>query len=201
MEPSYKFEGLSKSERKKLKREIYRVQKHKEETWTKFKNYAVVLGIVAGALAVGYFALKELSKPQPGQYVTSLGNRHLKDIKESHEPYNSLPPTSGPHLGDKAGWGIRGESIPDELQLHNLEDGGIMVQYNCSEDTNGCTKLVDQLTSVVRKYKDKVTMAPYPNLDTKIALTAWTRIDKFNEFDAERVERFIKAFKGVDHHQ
>lgn len=43
-------------------------------------------------------------------------------------------------------------------------------------------------------------MAPYPKLDTKIALTAWTRIDKFNDFDEERIQKFIKAFKGIDHH-
>ncbi len=44
---------------------------------------------------------------------------------------------------------------------------------------------------LVKKYSDKVLMAPYQKLDAKIALTAWTRLDKFNDFDTERIEKFI----------
>jgi hypothetical protein len=34
----------------------------------------------------------------------------------------------------------------------------------------------------------------------KIALTAWSRIDKFNELDEERIVRFIDAYIDIDHH-
>jgi hypothetical protein len=44
-------------------------------------------------------------------------------------------------------------------------------------------------------------LAPYPQLDSRIALTAWTRLDKFNEFDESRIDRFIEAYIGVDHHK
>ena len=37
--------------------------------------------------------------------------------------------------------------------------------------------------SVVRRYSDKVLMAPCPDLGSRIALTAWNRIDKFDGFD------------------
>ena len=67
-----------------------------------------------------------------------------------------------------------------------------------SQDRIG--KLVERLSGIVKKYPDKVAMAPYPKLDTKIALTTWTRIDKFNEYNQERIAKFIKAFKGIDHH-
>ena len=89
-----------------------------------------------------------------------------------------------------------------------------MVQYNCTPDGDSqkeatdsaegqdeCQKLVAGLTAVIKKYKDKVILAPYPQLDTKIALTAWTKLDKFNEFSKERIEKFIKAYRGIDHHR
>ena len=71
-----------------------------------------------------------------------------------------------------------------------------MVQYDCDD----CEELVDQLAGVVRRYHEHVILAPYPNLDNRIALTAWGRIDKFDEFDENRVVTFIDAYTGLDHH-
>ena len=206
-------EGLSKKERKKMKREFYRGQMNKQLFMGKIKKYTVIGIIITFALMSGYWLINEASKPLPGEFVPSLGNKHIQNITDSHDPYNSVPPTSGTHLGGKAQWGVSDSPIPDELQLHNLEDGGIMVQYNCTPSANlqnettlsaevqdECNQLVKNLTSKVKKYSDKVTMAPYPKLDSKIALTAWTRIDKFNDFDAQRIEKFINAFRGIDHH-
>lgn len=55
-----------------------------------------------------------------------------------------------------------------------------------------CHKLVDQLIAVYeKKGRVRLIVIPRPNLDSRIALTAWTYIDKFNEFDAKRIEKFI----------
>lgn len=207
-------EGLSKKERKKLKREFYREQMNKQMRREKLKKYGIIGVISLIILAGGYLFINQATKPQPGQLVADLGNRHLQSATESHDPYNSLPPTSGPHLGDIAKWGISDTPIPDELQVHNLEDGGIMVQYNCTPVSGGqkeassagaqsdeCNQLISELSDIVKKHREEVVLAPYPKLDTKIALTAWTRIDKFNDFDKVRVEKFIGAFTGIDHHR
>jgi hypothetical protein len=45
-----------------------------------------------------------------------------------------------------------------------------------------------------------VVLAPYPELDRCIAMTAWTRIDKMDDLDDRRVVRFIEAYRGIDHH-
>jgi hypothetical protein len=37
-------------------------------------------------------------------------------------------------------------------------------------------------------------------MESRIALTAWNRIDRFDEFDQDRIVRFIRAFRGKDHH-
>ena len=207
-------EVLPKKERRKLKREFNREQMNKQRRLEKLQKYGIITAAFLVFLAGGYWFIREVSKPKPGEFVPSLGNKHIQNITDSHESYNSLPPTSGTHVNNKAPWGVSGSPIPDELQIHNLEDGGIMVQYNCTphedsqkeatdaaEDQDECQKLVAQLTEVVQKYKDKVILAPYPKLDAKIALTAWTRLDKFNQFDQERIEIFIKSYRGIDHHR
>ena len=73
-----------------------------------------------------------------------------------------------------------------------------MVQYNCP---GGCEELVAQLGEIVSRYDEQVVLAPYPDMDTTIALTAGGWIDKLDAFDRERVERFIEAYRGIDHHQ
>jgi hypothetical protein len=45
-----------------------------------------------------------------------------------------------------------------------------------------------------------VILAPYPGMKNRIALTAWTRLETLDDFDETRVERFIKAYRGIDHH-
>lgn len=207
------FDQLSKHERKEFKRHFYREQQQKQASLGQIKKYGITMCIFLFVLWGGYVLFKELSKPQPGEFVISLGNKHIQRITDEHETYNSLPPTSGTHVGGKASWGVSSSPIPDELQLHNLEDGGVGIQFNCAPGVSSqnnatpsaqvedeCKQLVDVLATIAKKYPDKVFMAPYPALDTRIALTAWTRIDKFNDIDVERIEKFIQAFKGIDHH-
>ena len=50
-------------------------------------------------------------------------------------------------------------------------------------------------------YDRQVVLAPYPGMKTRIALTAWTRLDAFDEYDEGRIVRFIRAYRGIDHHK
>lgn len=82
-----------------------------------------------------------------------------------------------------------------------------------SED---CQKLVEDLTKVYEKKKlttnneqssssSKLIVVPHLGMDTKIALTAWTYVDKFNpstssglsDIDKERIVKFIDAHRGM----
>lgn len=154
----------------------------------------VIGGAIILLLIVGFVVFNE-AQPEPGEPVADLGNRHIQPPQTA--TYNSTPPTSGPHYGNLARWGIHEEPIPNELQVHNLEDGGVMVQYNCPD---GCDELVQQLEEVVSRYDTGVILAPYPDMDARIALTAWTRILKLEEFDEARITNFINAYRGIDHH-
>lgn len=151
----------------------------------------------AGLIVLLIFALPlyEALRPQPGMAMPSEGNLHIQYPQTA--TYNTSPPTSGPHYTQLARWGIHDKPIVDELQVHNLEDGGIMVQYNCP---TGCEDLVTQLERVVRRYDEHVILAPYPDMDARIALTAWGRMDTLEGFDEERIVAFIEAYRGKDNH-
>ena len=61
-----------------------------------------------------------------------------------------------------------------------------MTHYDCTE---GCPALVDRLKSIVGDHGEEVILEPYPNMGSRIGLTAW-----------QRIGRFIRAYRGVDHH-
>ena len=159
------------------------------------RTVALVLCAAAVAVVVGYFAYRAAAD-LPGLKVADQGNRHIASETTPHEPYNSDPPTSGPHLPYIAPWGVHTRPIPRELQVHNLEDGGVLVQYNCE-----CPEIVDRLRAIVTKYDRHVVLAPYPDMKSRIALTAWTRIETMDTLDETRVRRFIDAYRGIDHHK
>jgi len=159
------------------------------------KTVIAVAAAVLASVVVGYFAYRAQAN-LPGVQFPDQGNLHIASADSPHTPYNSDPPTSGPHLPYIAPWGVHTRPIVRELQVHNLEDGGVLVQYNCE-----CPDLVAKLAAIVQRFDRNVILAPYPGMKHKIALTAWTRIDTLDELDEGRVTRFIEAYRGIDHHK
>ena len=152
------------------------------------------IGAVAALLIISLF-LPSLNfnfggdtRDGPGLSFPIQGRAHIAP-EESHPPYNTTPPTSGWHYENPAPWGVSSLPIPDEVQVHNLEHGGIMLQYDCDD---GCDDLVQNLTQVASRYRHTI-VAPYSEMDTRIALTAWGWIDTFDEFEQTRVVDFIET--------
>jgi hypothetical protein len=194
---------MSRTERKRAAREAKQAEREKakgKQTAAQLTQKVVVYGVAALLVAgVAYWGYDRLNAGSPGEFIPSLGNRHVSEVEAGLTKYNSDPPTSGPHFPMVARWGIHEQPVTKELQVHNLEDGGVAVQYNCPPTTEECKTLVQKLTSIVLRY-DHVILAPYPGLSHKIALTAWTRIDKSNDFDEKRIARFIEKYIHIDHH-
>jgi hypothetical protein len=116
--------------------------------------------------------------------------------------YPSSPPASGPYLPFAADWGVHEVPVPLPLQVHNLLDGGVALQWSCPR---GCPDLVEDLEAYARE-NEQVLVAPYPWLDTdgeegpRLALTAWGRIELLDDFDRDRIDAFVEAWGGKDHH-
>lgn len=161
----------------------------------------VVLGI-AWSVYANVTATK--AAPPPGHKVAAQeppAGIHIQRLPNggvpTHTPYNSTPPTSGPHFSDQTSptyWGVHTQPVINEIQVHNLEHGGIMLQYNC--DCPDVVKLFDEFADPKTGYPTKVIAAPYPWMpkDT-VAMTAWNYLwtGKPGEVNADLVRRFIKA--------
>ncbi len=143
----------------------------------------IALAVIGG---ITWFIVQEANKP--GQGVAQIPSQHIQSVDAPHS-YNNDPPTSGPHLGGQASWGVSSIPITKELQLHNLEDGGVVINYRPDLDKG----MVDKLAELARSYPSDILMAPYPGLANAIVLTAWNRVDRLDTLDEARIKRFVNA--------
>ena len=139
----------------------------------------------------------------PGQFFASQGGAHLNTgtvypvcgEQITEDCYASNPPASGPMDSATVQRGIYDEPQPREQLVHNMEHAGVIVWYNCAE----CEEEISALRKIVEDYgRDGrlLVMTPYSEMEADtIALTGWTRLDKFrvDEFDERRVRRFIET--------
>ncbi len=96
---------------------------------------------------------------------------------------------------------VQSSKFPPAALAHETEEEHEEPEATAGADISGwrndqgCQDLVSELKSVMEKSKAKrLILAPRPNLDSKIALTAWGRIDKMDEVDENRILRFIRAY-------
>lgn len=111
-----------------------------------------------------------------------------------------LPPTDMQgHVEANPASHILKEPMPIAIQKHMLEhaDGtggrpGVIINYNC-DDYNCGSDLIEKLENFTYQY-DYVYVAPFKNMDAKIALTKLNRIEILEEYDRERIDNFIIEF-------
>lgn len=195
---------LTKKERRALRRQEKETGQLAENRSNKIKKAVtrVSVGLIIAGVIVGlgtYFRQRE--RDLPGQLISEMGSRAHIASDSAHEPYNSNPPTSGPHYSAPTKAGVYSEQAADEILVHNMEHGHVIIWYKCSEQKpfdQGCKDEREKMRKMVEEEFDerKVVLMPRVELDTRFALTAWERLDKFNDFDEERVRRFIKAYRN-----
>lgn len=146
---------------------------------------------------VGVNVYREASLP--GERFRSQGNVHVS-LGAATPSYNSEPPTSGWHTPQLAAWGSYVDEAPaDQLLVHNMEDGGVVLWYRAgSVDEN--RERVAQLEEVVGSRWPRTVIVPREGLETPYVLTAWTRLQRFETFDLDAKRVFLDAFHGIDHH-
>ena len=178
-----------------------------EETGPPAWRKALVPGLIGLAVVAGGTALVMLDPPLPGEEYVSMGNAHLASIDEPHEAYNSKPGSSGPHFGSLAGWEVHETPVPEELFIHNLEDRGVVLAYNCPD---GCPDLADGLAEIYAEERGNILVTPFEGeiadkagTKYRAAAVAWARVYHFDELNDEtigEIKAFILAFEGIDHH-
>jgi hypothetical protein len=107
---------------------------------------------------------------------------HVEQLEEDFE-YNLSPPATGPHNPIPAPWDVYTEPVEQFRLVHNLEHGGVIIQYG--EDVPQST--VDQIVDWYRDDPNGIVIAPLPELDDQIALAAWVTPDADPEAAGEGV--------------
>ena len=165
---------------------------------------AVWVAVGVAFLAMLAYLVWQEAQPEirPGADVPILQPDHIP-VGSPHAPYNSEPPTSGPHYDSPAQAGFYEEAPPDEQLVHNLEHGHVIIWYNCSDlSEEGCTELKEQIREVMSRSGNsnitgtlKLVAVPRPSLDTRLALTSWGRLHTMDEFDRQTIQDFIRYFR------
>ncbi|WP_320064888.1 DUF3105 domain-containing protein [Micromonospora sp. RTGN7] len=132
----------------------------------------------------------------PGTPSPFEGDRHVAYEGAAHAPYRTVPPTSGPHSPRVVTPGIYREPVLEELQVHALEHGHVLVQY--ASDVSAAD--VSALERLGRRYPRDVVVAPYPALDHGIGLSGWQRLQRLDGLDEKAVSEFVTKVAGrYDH--
>ena len=131
---------------------------------------------------------EKLGKIMMGEKIPDMGAIHVKE-NEPHQEYNSNPPTSGPHWAGVAGAGIKDEIVPDELILHSMEHGAVVVWYR--EDLEQSD--IDKIKVAFQNASGKKIMLARKDLDVPVALTSWNYLLKLENIDTEKIKEFIET--------
>jgi hypothetical protein len=145
---------------------------------------AGALGFVGLALAIALFTfgggsdqtsherVRSAMADAGGTLVTKPASEQGDHVPEAQprSEYNSWPPTSGPHADRWAPYDVYTEPVEQYRLVHNLEHGGIVIQYGSKVPAAE----VQEIESWYREDPNGLVIAPLPELGNQIALTVWT---------------------------
>lgn len=151
--------------------------------------------ILGGATAIAWDVAQPPPPPPPEleavETFPGLQPVHVPDGTPAE--YNSDPPTSGPHSGTPAPCGIYRQPVPDVNQLHSMEHGAVVVQYDpaLSEAEIALIEDIDWGPA------DEVIVAPRPGNPAPVALTSWTKRLLLDQVDVEVITAFDREFGNI----
>jgi len=155
----------------------------------------VAVGGVAILLVLGVVIARNLGVGEgAGRFVAGIG---VGDHRPVGQPiaYTSYPPTSGTHSESPTSWGFHTEPVADELAVHNLEHGGVVISYNnISPDDQSKLRSLFGSYPKDRYGEVKLVIRPYDKIPAgSIVLTAWSWIDELRAYDEARIRAFMDA--------
>jgi len=165
---------------------------------------AIILGVVAiGIMALLGWLVWNSSRPPFGETFPIMAN-YGAHVPEGTDPgpFNSDPPTSGPHYDGEYDAGFYEPDSP-EAQVpfpegylgHNLEHGYVIFWYNCNAiDEVQCSELKNQIKGVMADGGGtKLIAFPRASIDVPVIMTSWGKLLRFETFESNQAQEFISA--------
>ena len=132
----------------------------------------------------------------------SQGQRHVETLPKGFK-YNSVPATSGPHQPQPLApivWGVYDEPVEEIKVVHNLEHGGVIVQYGPEVSAQTVRDIVawyrDDPNGLVVAPLPPALLEEQPELSDEIALTAWTYLQTCKRFNEDAFSNFVDLHRG-----
>lgn len=127
--------------------------------------------------------------------------QHVNNIN-AKPAWNTFPPSNGPHYPSPAVWDFYTEPVPLMQAVHNLEHGGIAIEWGSKVPKAE----VDKIARFYNESPNAMLAFPLAKLGNKIALVAWTqkpsevrgqgRVAECTRFDHAAFKAFRDAFRG-----
>lgn len=160
--------------------------------WAKKGVYSEVLsdGYLIHSLEHGYIVISydcgQLTAPE-----TSFGFVSTVSAHEGEELPESTGNSDGAPLHAMK-VGLNGEMSAFTPENAPAKEVDLPDEFSMPE----CKNLVDELSPFVDNW-ERVVVVPRLGMNTPIALTAWTRLETLDSFDADKIESFIKAYHNA----
>jgi hypothetical protein len=132
----------------------------------------------------------ETYEPQEGTHI---------EVGATHPPYNSVPPTSGPHYAEAATPGFYPAPLQAEQLVHNLEHGQIVFWYRPDAPEETITQIEALIDREPPAQEAALLAAPYdeiPDSDSFV-ITAWGASQSCDRVSQEVVDKFRAKYQGL----
>ena len=187
----------------------YKPEHNPRRTQLIFIVVAAVIIVAAAAVGIGFIMSSGGGGGDDGpigdagtcnvQTFEALEASHVQELPEGYE-YNSVPATSGLHNPQTAIWNLYDQPVPQINYVHNLEHGGLVIQYGSEVSEAEVAELADWYQQDTRG----IVIAPLseemeeqdPELADKIVANAWTHMMRCTTFDVSAFDEFSDDYRG-----
>ena len=203
---------MSKKLEQKQQRRLAEERKAAEQRKAAMKRNILTIGsaVLVAAIVVAAIIVQRESGQGPGApdvVGVSAEQANCDDVEEfeeqeathiavdePHAPYNSSPPTSGPHYEIPAETSFFAEQLPAEQVVHNLEHGAVVIWYS----PDAPQETIDHIESLVDQEPQATVALPYADIESPytFALTGWTSMQKCEQVSQEIVDDFRRDWQG-----
>jgi hypothetical protein len=188
--------------------QAYKAPRDPRRTRIVFIALAAVIALIAAGVGLGMVLSGggsnaiESSQVCDLQTFDAVGRNHVQK-RPPLSTFNSTPPTSGPHFGQPRGpliWNSYEEPLDQVALVHNLEHGGMVVQYGSGVSPATVQRLQtwygDDPNGLVLAPLPPATEEREPALADQIAATSWTHLMTCNGFDEAALDEFKDEYRG-----